>query len=315
MSSERPRDDVRRFLETLNALPGPRLHELTPVEARVRTRAMRDLADLPVGALAVRRDHAMPGPAGGTIALRLHDTRADRAAAPILVFFHGGGWVFGDLDTYEPVCAAIARGLDLPVVAVEYRLAPEHPFPAAPEDCEAAARWIAANAAALGLSGTALVLAGDSAGGALAIATGLALRDAPAALPLAACWAAYPGADMLTRYPSYKRFGTGHLLDRDALRWFAECYRADLADPRASPLLADLAGFPPTLVTTAELDPIRDQGRALAAALVQAGVPTIFREAEGMIHGFLNLRRAIPSAQADLAGDLAVLRSLIEETA
>jgi acetyl esterase len=308
------RPDVALFLHYLNALPGPRIHEVGAVAARRMTLAMRGVADLDTGPLAVLRDLEMPGPAGGTIALRLFDARETRAPGPVLVFFHGGGWVLGDLDSYEPPCAEIARMLDLPVVSVDYRLAPEHPWPAGPDDAEAAARWVADAPEALGLTPTALVLAGDSAGGTLTIVTTLALRDAPAAVPVIAHWAIYPAADFTTHYPSYEDFGQGYFLTRESIGWFGAHYAPDVTDWRGSPMVADLAGLPPALVTTASLDPIRDQGRAYAAGLVQAGVPVSFREAAGSIHGFINLRKAIPSAQADLLENLAILKAIVAET-
>jgi acetyl esterase len=307
------RPDVTLFLHYLNALPGPKIHEVGAVAARQMSVAMRGVADLETGPLAVLRDLAMPGPGGGEIALRLFDARESREPGPVLVFFHGGGWVLGDLDSYEPPCAEIARALDLPVVSVGYRLAPEHPWPAAPEDSEAAARWIAGAPAALGLQPTSLVLAGDSAGGNLAIVTALALRNKPAAVPVIAQWALYPSADMTTHYPSFAEFGQGYFLTQESMAWFGQQYAPDPTDWRASPMVADLAGLPPALVTTASLDPIRDQGRAYAAGLARAGVPVSFREAVGTVHGFINLRKAIPSAQADLVDNLAVLSQIIAQ--
>ena len=309
------RPDVALFLNYLNALPGPKIHEIGAVAAREMTRAMRGVADLETGPLALLRDLTMPGPNGGTIALRLFDARATREPGPVLVFFHGGGWVLGDLDGYEPPCAEIARVLDLPVVSVDYRLAPEHPWPGGPDDCEAAARWVASAPAALGLTPTALVLAGDSAGGTLAIVTALALRDMPAAVPVIAQWAIYPAADLATHYPSYTEFRDGYFLTEESIRWFGESYAPDPTHWRGSPMVAPLAGLPPALVTTAGLDPIRDQGRAYAAGLARAGVPVSFVEARGNIHGFLNLRKAIPSSQADLHDNLALLKILVAQGA
>ena len=311
MSAPFVRPDVATFLGYLNALPGPRVWEVPAPQARAMSAAMRDVADLPTGALAVHRDLDMPGVGGGRLALRLYDARAERGPGPVLVFFHGGGWVLGSLDSYDPACAAIARGLDLPVVSVDYRLAPEQPWPAAPDDCEAAARWVAAAPDALGLALTSLVLAGDSAGGNLAIVTALALRDEPAAVPVAAHWALYPATDFTRGYPSAGQFGDGHFLTHEGIGWFNEAYRPDPRSWRASPMVADLAGLAPALVTTASLDPIRDQGRAYAAALAQAGVPVTFREAMGTIHGFLNLRRVLPSADADLGLALTALRAML----
>jgi len=308
------RPDVRQFLDFLNALPGPKSHEVGPAEARAMMMRSRHVADVATGELAVIRNLSCPGPAG-EIGLRLYDAREAREPGPLLLFFHGGGFVLGDLDTHEPFCAEMARQLDLPVLAVDYRLAPEHPFPAGPEDCIAAARWAAASPDPLGCSVTGLVPCGDSAGGNLAIVVSLALRDAPAAVPVLAQWPIYPAADPAKGYPSYEDFGEGYLLSRDSMRWYDECYAPDKADWRYTPLLKSQAGLPPTLVVTAGLDPIRDQGRAYAAACVQAGVPTVFREAVGQVHGFINLRRAIPSAEADIRGCVAALKLMLAESA
>ena len=313
MSDTTIRPDVKAFLDMMNALPGPRLHEVSAEQARHMMTAGRALFDLPTGELAVLRDLTMPGPDGGEMALRLFDPRADRLPGPALVFFHGGGFVIGDLDSHEGPCAEIARGLDMPVISVGYRLAPEHPWPAAPDDCEAAARWVAENGAALGLAITGLVLAGDSAGGNLTIVTALALRDAPAAVPLIAQWPIYPAVDKATGYPSFDAFAEGYYLTRAGMGWFDKAYRSDPSSWRALPILADQAGLPPTLVLTASLDPLLDQGRAYAAATIRAGVPTIYREARGNIHGFLNMRKGIPSSAGDLAQALAVLKPMIAE--
>jgi acetyl esterase len=307
------RPDVRQFLDFLNALPGPRSHEVGPAEAREMMLRSRHVADAPTGELALIRDLACPGPAGD-IPLRLYDARAERGPSPLLLFFHGGGFVLGDLDTHEPFCAEIARRLDMPVLAVGYRLAPEHPFPAGPDDCIAAARWAAASPDALGRTVAALVPCGDSAGGNFAIVVSLALRDEPAAVPVLAQWPIYPAADPAKGgYPSFTDFGQGYLLTRESMDWFDDCYRADAKDWRFSPLVKSQAGMPPTLIVTASLDPIRDQGRAYAAACAEAGVDTIFIEAKGSIHGFINLRKAIPSSEEDIGRCVAALKLLLGE--
>jgi acetyl esterase len=308
------RPDVRRFLDWLNALPGPRSHEAGAVEARRMMVASRHVADAPTGELAVIRDLSCPGP-GGEIGLRLFDAREDREAGPLFLFLHGGGFVLGDLDTHEPFCAEMARLLDLPVLAVDYRLAPENPWPAGVEDAIAAARWAAASPDRLGREVTGLVVSGDSAGGNLAIVTCLALRDEPAAVPVLAQWPIYPAAKPGKGLPSYQDFGEGYLLTQPSMDWFEQCYAADEEDWRYSPMVKSQKGMPPTLVVTASLDPIRDQGRAYAAACVEAGVPTVFREAKGSIHGFINLRRAVPSSEADVAGCVAALKLLLAESA
>ena len=311
MSEPYVRPDVRQFLDYLNALPGPKTHELTPVEARTAMRAMRHVADTPLGELAVIRDLSCPGP-GGDIPLRLFDARETRGAGPLFFFLHGGGFVFGDLDSHESFCAEMARQLDLPVLAVDYRLAPENPWPAAPEDAIAAAYWAAESPAALGRQVTGLITCGDSAGGNLAIIATLALRDSPARVPVLAQWPIYPAANPGQGYPSYEDFGEGYLLTKPGMDWFESCYAADPKDWRYSPMVKSQAGMPPTLVLTASLDPIRDQGRAYAAACIEAGVPTIFREAEGNIHGFISLRKAIPSSEGDVNACVAALKLILD---
>ena len=306
------RPDVAQFLAYLNALPGPKTHQLDPATARQLYTAMKDVADPPVGELATITDLTIPGPAGD-IPARLFDPRERREPGPVVVFFHGGGFVIGNVDTHASFTAEMARQLDLPVVSVDYRLAPEAKWPAAPDDCETAARWVAESPAALGRTATSLVLAGDSAGGNLAIVTSAALRDAAAGVPVIAQAPLYPATDMTKEYPSYADFADGFLLTRDTMQWFTDHYQADVAHFRGSPLAGELVGLPPAVVATASLDPIRDQGRAYAAALALAGVPVVFREAVGNVHGFANLRQAIPSSVGDVAGFLTALRDVIVE--
>jgi acetyl esterase len=306
------RPDTRAFLDMLNNFPGPKTHELPPEAAREMTRAMRDLTDVPVGELALIRDLEIPGP-GGTIPARLYDARDSRAPGPMLLYFHGGGFVIGDLHTHEPFCAEAARLLDMPVIAVDYRLAPENPWPAAPDDCEAATRWVAGNPGELGRVATGLVLAGDSAGGNLTIVTTMALRDEPAAIPVLAQFPIYPVVDQVAKYASFGQFGEGFLLTKDSMAWFTGAYAATAGHARTDPLLHSQAGMPATLVLTASLDPLRDQGRAYAGALAAAGVAVSFREALGNIHGFVNLTKAIPSTKGDIAGALAVLKDIVVE--
>jgi acetyl esterase len=308
------RPDVRRFLDYLNAIPGPRSHEVGPVEGRNMMHASRHVADAPVGELATNRDFSAPGPAG-EIPLRLFDARESREPGPLMVFFHGGGFVMGDIHTHEPFCAEMARQLDLPVVSVDYRLAPEDPWPAGVEDSIAATRWLATSPEALGRQATGLVLAGDSAGGNFTIVVSLALRDEPAAVPVLVQWPIYPAANPAKGYPSFHDFAEGYLLTKEGMRWFDECYAPDPKDWRYSPMVKSQKGMPPTLVVTASLDPIRDQGRAYAAACAEAGVPTVFREAQGNIHGFINLRKAIPSSEEDIKGCVEMLKLMIAEAA
>ena len=301
------RPDVRQFLDFLNNLPGPKGYEAGPDMARQMMVQGRYALDAPAREIAVIREIA-----GGPGPMRLYDAREERGPGPVMLFIHGGGWVIGDLETHEPLCIDLAIELDVPVVSVDYRLAPEFPFPAAFEDSVASARWLASNPAELGRQATGLFPAGDSAGGNLAAAVTVALRDDPAAVPVVGQWLIYPAADPKIKYPSYDQFSEGHLLEKASMDWFEECYAGPDGDWRYSPLLRGAAGLPPTFVMTAGLDPIRDQGRAYAAACIQAGVETAYWEAEGTIHGFLNVRKAVPSANDDLARCIDQLKPMIE---
>jgi acetyl esterase len=300
------RPEVRQFLDYLATLDRPKPHEAGVEATRQSMIASRHLLELPAKDIAVVRDIAGPVP------LRLYDVRHEREPGPLLLFFHGGGWAIGDLDTHEPFCIDVAIALDLPVVAVDYRLAPENPFPAGVEDCLAVALWVASGPTELGRRPASLFLAGDSAGGNLAAVVSAALRDEPAQVPVAGQWLIYPAADPAVRYPSYDQFCEGYLLTKASMDWFDESYGAREDDWRYSPLLKGAAGLPPTFVVTAGLDPIRDQGRAYAARCAEAGVETIYWEAPGTIHGFLNLRKAIPSGQEDFARCMTYLRPWVE---
>lgn len=306
------RSDVAMFLQFLNAVPGPRFYEVDANEARAMTAAMRDVADAPVGELAVIRDLAIPGPAG-TIPARLYDKRENRDAGPVMVFYHGGGFVIGSLYTYDPYCAEIARLLDLPIISIDYRLSPEHPFPAPAEDCEAATRWIASNPPELGLEVTGIITSGDSAGGNLAIVTTMALRDNPADVPVILQHPIYPVVTLDTDWPSMREFADGHLLTASAMDYFSDGHAAMPGDYRSEPLNFDQSGMPPSLVTTASLDPLRDQGIAYVEKLEADGVRVEYRSADGNIHGHINLRQGIPSSQQDIEANMAALKAMLTE--
>lgn len=306
------RPDVRAFLAMMEANPRPLFTAEFIAQIRTMPADMMASLDLPVGELAVDRTLSCPGPAG-SIELRLLDPRAERAPGPVVVFYHGGGFCLGSIASHAGLAAEIARQLDLPVVSVDYRLAPEHPWPAGVDDGEAAARWIADNGEALGRTATGLILCGDSAGATLAIVTAMALRDKPAARPVLLQFPIYPVTDSHGGTASRAAFSDGYGLESRNMRLYDEHYAPDIEHWRASPLLADQAGMPPTLLVTAALDPLRDEGRAYAAATAAAGVPTTFRELEGTIHGFATYRKAIPSAQADLTAILTLAKAMISE--
>src|SRR3569833_124046 len=259
------RPDVRALLDHLANLDGPGIEEQTPEEARAAMRAARPAADLPVRELATARDLAIPTPRGPLPALLL-DPRAERGPGPGVVWYHGGGFVTGGIDSHRAFASDVAALLVLPVGLVDYRLAPETPFPGAPDDAEAAARWVATGPPALGREADALVLGGDSAGGTLAIVTAMALRDDPAPVPVAAHLVIYPATDLTRPYPSHQEFAEGYLLTEAGRRWYQRHYRPVAEDMRASPLLGAPAGLPPAVVQAAGQDPVRGAGRGKAAA-------------------------------------------------
>jgi acetyl esterase len=249
-------------------------------------------------AVASVADHLIPGP-GGDIPVRVYVPEGS-APRPALVYFHGGGWVICNLDTHDVVCRALARRAGAVVVSVDYRLAPEHPFPAAVDDCYAATAWVAANAQELGVDPERVCVGGDSAGGNLAAVVSLRSRDEQGpAIALQAM--VYPVTDLSSfETESYVEFATDHQLTRPMMEWFRNHYVPNAADwlhPYASPLLApDLSRLPPALVITAECDPLRDEGEAYARRLEQAGVPVTCTRYAGMIHPFFSLSGAIPRA-------------------
>ncbi|MBX7540521.1 alpha/beta hydrolase [Qipengyuania sphaerica] len=305
------RDDVRAFLDMLKGIGAQTIDQVGAVAGRAQMRAMKAMAEAEPRATAVKMDLSCPGPAGD-IPLRLYDVRSEREAGPCVTFFHGGGFVIGDVDTYDALCTEISHQLDLPVVSVEYRLAPEHVFPAAPDDCEAAARWVATSPAALGREVTGLIPMGDSAGGNLAIVVTNQLSVDPAQVPVVVQAPIYPVASESAGHESTKLFGDGFLLTGAAMAWFTEQYGGDPADPRHTPMVADCSKTPPTVICTAGLDPLRDSGREYAAHLIQLGVETAYFEFSGMIHGFITLRKAIPSGQSDLEAFLGAVKLMVE---
>lgn len=235
---------------------------------------------------------AFDGPAGSVRVRLYRPFRANATAAPALVYFHGGGWVVGDLDSHDHLCRQLAGKSGVVVIAVDYRLAPEHKFPAAVEDTQAALRWVAEHAGELRLDATRLAVGGDSAGGNLAAVAALALRDAGGP-PLRLQLLIYPALDFTADNVSLRENATGYLLSTAAMEQFADWYlpdRASRSDPRASPQRAtDHRGLPPACILTAEFDPLRDEALAYAETLRNAGVAVEHRAYPGMIHGFARM--------------------------
>ena len=304
------RADVKVFLQMLEAAAGPRLEDMSLEEARAGYMAMHAMADAPARELAVIRDLSCPGPAG-EIPLRLYDARDEREAGPAICFYHGGGYVIGDLDTHHNLCTEIAAQMDLPVIAVDYRLAPEHVFPAAIEDCEAATRWIATSPGAIGRKITGLIPIGDSAGGNATIVVTQQLAKEPAQVPVILQVPIFPLASDSAGSASIEKFAEGFVLTKAAIEFFDAGYQADPTDPRAMPILGEHAGTPPTVLVTASLDPIRDSGRDYGAALSAAGVDHVHLEIKGGTHSFTNLRQAVPSYQRDLENVFAAMKLML----
>ncbi|WP_369025089.1 alpha/beta hydrolase [Qipengyuania sp. RANM35] len=304
------REDVRAFLALLEAAGGPPLDEVSLEEARAGYQALHDMADAPARDLAVIRDLSCPGPAGD-IPLRLYDSRESRGPGPVICFYHGGGFVIGDLNTHHNLCTEIAYQMDLPVVAVDYRCAPEAPFPAAIDDCVAATRWIAGSPGELGRPATGLVPIGDSAGGNAAIVVTQALMREAAAVPVILQVPIFPLASDWAKSQSVVDFAEGFVLTRAGMEFFEAAYKPDKDDWRAMPILGEHAGTPPAVLVTASLDPIRDSGRDYGAALSNAGIDHVFIEVKGGTHSFSNLRQAVPSYQKDLDYVFAALKMML----
>jgi acetyl esterase len=301
--------DAQVMLDLLAQMPEPW------TIGAVATRAMMAQSPRPPGEDVDQvRELTIDGPAG-TIPARLFRPAGSGAAPlPLVVFFHGGGWVFGGLDSHDGLCRMLANRTGAVVVSVDYRLAPEHPYPAAADDAYAATVWAVDHAAELGADPARVAVAGDSAGGNLAAVVALRARD-EGGPELAFQLLVYPVVDFDRERPSTVRNGTGYFLTQDAMRWFDDQYTPDVAHrdhAYAAPLRAgSLAGLPPALVITAEYDPLCDEGAAYADALVAAGVPATLSCYEGVFHGFFSMALAIEKARAAVDEASAALRAAL----
>lgn len=289
----------------------PPVHTMTGAQARatIRSRFVPAADPEPVGAVS---DTSIPGP-GGDIAVRIYRPVTDAAALPVVVYAHGGGFVFCDLDSHDGLCRNLANRVGAVMVSVDYRLAPEHPWPAAADDLYAAVRWINDNADALGIDAGRIVVGGDSAGGNLAAVTALMARDRGGP-GLAGQLLLYPviAADFGTE--SYRAFGRGYYNPKPALQWYWDQYVPTVAErshPYASPLGADLHGLPTAVVVIAGHDPLRDEGVAYADALETAGVSVTRLSYQGGVHGFLTMPMLdlAQRARADVSREVAQLVS------
>ncbi|HEX4303921.1 MAG TPA: alpha/beta hydrolase [Rhizomicrobium sp.] len=306
---------VRNLLDQMASLKLPKFSEIGPQAARAAMRASFFRGgDTPIGKV---EDRKIPGPAG-EIALRIYTPKdAKDAVLGGLVFYHGGGFVIGDLDTHDDLCRCLANESGCRVVAVDYRLAPEHPFPAAVDDSFAATQWISAHAAELGIDPKRLAVGGDSAGGNLAaVVAQLAKANGPA---IAFQLLIYPVTQLgAPDTASMRENAKGYFLEKEGMDWFTRCYAPDAkhrSDPRLSPMLCtELAGQPPAYVITAGFDPLRDEGKDYADKLDAAGVPVTHVNYPGMVHGFFSMRGLIPKAREAVAAAGAAVREGVAAT-
>ncbi|MGA1388137.1 MAG: alpha/beta hydrolase [Ilumatobacteraceae bacterium] len=291
-------------LDFMRQMGAPPLHELTPAEGRANYLAMRTPSTVDL--------HEIRDFDAGGVRCRLY--RSDPTSpAPLLIYYHGGGWVIGDLDTHDDICRKLARDAKCSVVAVDYRLAPEHPAPAALDDCIAATKWIFGNAASLGVDPTRIAIGGDSAGGNLAALVAMHADVSPVFQLLV-----YPATDARMGQQSHTENAQGYLLTSDSMKWFLGHYlqgdEAKRLDPMVSPILSDdalLKKSPPTLVITAEFDPLRDEGEEYAARLAAVGVQTSTVRFQGQIHAFFGMSDFLDDAAAAIALSASYLRKYL----
>ena len=309
---------IQQVIDALAASDFRAIHEQTPAEVRTQYERMieaRGVVPAPVGAV---EDRSIPG-AGGEIPVRVYRPETDAGARPGLVYFHGGGHVIGDIDTHDAVARNLCNGAGCVVLSVDYRLAPEHKFPAAAEDAFAAVRWCAAHGGEVGIDPGRIAVGGDSAGGNLATVAALMARDAGGpGIRLQVL--VYPVTDYACDTGSYQIYAQGYgSLEARSMRWFRDHYlrgEADRLDWRAAPLRAgDLSGLPPALVLTAQCDVLHDEGEAYAQRMREAGVDVEYLDCEGMIHGFFTMAPMIDGAVRAQAQVCSALRSAFAQVA
>lgn len=309
---------MQAYIDQQAALGAPPLHKLTPQQVRAGSRMQVEQAALYFTPEQVAKveNRTIPAPTG-EIPVRIY-TPDGAGPFPLLVFFHGGGWVVGDLDTHDALCRALTNAAACVVLAVDYRLAPEHKFPAATEDCYVATEWAAAHAAEINADPDRIAVGGDSAGGNLSAVVTILARDRGGP-SLSFQLLIYPATDFSTEFPSRIENADAPILDTDSMRWCMNHYLNDEADktnPLASPLLtSDFHNLPPALVITAEYDPLRDEGEAYAERLKAAGVPVTVRRYDGLVHGFFSYGVGVDRVQQAMAETAESLRSAFGKAA
>jgi acetyl esterase len=300
---------LQAVLDASAAADVPPISELPIAEARESAMAFASLGAGPKEELFGIDDREIPGPAG-LIPVRVYTPIDTEDARPGVVYLHGGGWVFMGIETHDWICRRLAKESGAVVVSVDYRLAPEHPFPAPLDDCYAAVKWVVDHAGDFGVDPARVAVAGDSAGGNLSAAVTLRARAA-GDVPLVAQVLIYPVTDASLDTASYAENGKGFMLESDSMRYFWDAYLGPDGDPDdafASVLrAADLADLPPALVITAEYDPLRDEGEAYGRRLDGFDVPTTVTRYDGVVHGFLGMREIVPEADQAMAEIAAFL--------
>jgi len=301
---------MRSVLERIRRANRPPFHSLTPQQAREAYAAGAEVLDLPRAPLARVQDVVVPAGDGSLRSARLY--APSHARLPVLLFLHGGGFTIGGIETHDSLCRQLALQSGAAVLALDYRLAPEHRFPAAVDDAWAAMHWLADNANPLGLDTRRLAVGGDSAGGTLASACALHARDT--GLQLALQLLITPGTAAMADTPSHETFANGYLLDRQSIAWFFNHYidLAQRSDWRFAPLHAeDVEGVAPAFLLLAECDPLVDEGLAYGDRLRSAGVAVELDLVRGVTHDFIKMGRAIPEARAAQAACAAALRKAL----
>jgi len=310
--------DTERLLRQVNTLGVPDIERIPLAQARTDTTMMDMMAALagdpvpPPAEVAEVSQIEVPTPSG-PVAVRLYRPPGE-GTPPLLLWMHGGGFVLGSLDSADPTARELCAGAGVLVASIDYPLAPEHPWPAAPEACHAVAAWVAERAGEIGFDAQRIAVGGDSAGGNLAAVTALlaAERGGP---PIAFQLLVYPMCDLVGNHPSMHENGEGYLLSASRVEWFIRAYLPEGADrthPHISPIYGRLSGQPPAAVITAELDPLRDEAEAYATRLRVAGVPARLTRHEGLVHGFLRMGAFSARARDASAQAVASLRAALQ---
>jgi acetyl esterase len=305
---------MKAFIDQMALQPAPKMYELPAPAARMMFAAIMEMTgpkDVPIGKVA---NLVCPGP-GGDIPLRIYTPVAPAAEAlPALLFFHGGGFVIGNIDTHDGLCRVIANEAGVRVIAVDYRLAPEHKYPAAIDDAYAALTYVEANAAQLGVDANRLAVGGDSAGGAMtAVLTQMAKEKGGPKIAFQLLF--FPVTQIGEETTSLKNYAEGFVLERAGLEWFYKNYvpaGADRKDPAISPLYGSVEGLPPAYLTVAEFDPLHDEGLEYGRKLKAAGVPCEIVDYPGLVHDFIYFQSVLPQAAVALKAAAQALKKALK---